>query len=163
MRIEIEKVIEQGGGVDATLSLGSLDWERGSAIETAPATLKGSFVRANKGYEFDATLAGGVTLECVRCLEAFPLALSFDFHLLFVRGEEQRHAGETQLQPADCDLFPCPEGKVDLEAIAREQIYLHLPLKPICSGACQGLCQVCGDNLNRGPCRCGKPATVRVV
>jgi uncharacterized protein len=36
----------------------------------------------------------------------------------------------------------------------REQFYLALPMKPLCSEACHGLCPVCGTNLNRGTCDC---------
>ena len=86
-----------------------------------------------------------------------------DFRLLFTTGDDPAHAGESQIQGADCDLYPCEDGKVDLAAIVREQIYLHIPLKPVCHDLCQGLCLTCGEDLNRGPCRCGDPAHVRVV
>ena len=36
----------------------------------------------------------------------------------------------------------------------REQFYLSLPMKPLCSDACQGLCPDCGTNLNRVTCDC---------
>ncbi len=36
----------------------------------------------------------------------------------------------------------------------REQFYLALPMKPLCREDCQGLCVVCGANLNRATCDC---------
>jgi uncharacterized protein len=36
----------------------------------------------------------------------------------------------------------------------QEQFYLSLPMKPLCSEDCQGLCPVCGTNLNRDTCDC---------
>ena len=35
-----------------------------------------------------------------------------------------------------------------------EQFVLTLPMKPLCSDDCKGLCPVCGTNLNRGTCDC---------
>jgi uncharacterized protein len=35
-----------------------------------------------------------------------------------------------------------------------EQFVLSLPMKPLCGDGCQGLCPVCGTNLNRGTCDC---------
>ena len=39
-------------------------------------------------------------------------------------------------------------------ALAVEQIYLELPLKPICREDCRGLCTKCGCNRNRVECGC---------
>jgi uncharacterized protein len=36
----------------------------------------------------------------------------------------------------------------------QEQFYLSLPMKPLCSEDCKGLCPVCGTNLNRDTCNC---------
>jgi uncharacterized protein len=162
MRIDLEKVVQQGGRLDATLPIGTIEWERGLEIPVEPIVLKGTLVRARRGFELDATLAGRVTLPCVRCLESFEHPLTFPFHLTFIEGERPA-AGETQLQPGDCDLYPHADGKVDLAAIAREQVYLQLPLKPVCREACRGLCPACGEDLNRGACSCSAQSNVRVV
>ena len=42
----------------------------------------------------------------------------------------------------------------ELEEIAVEQLYLNLPLKPICTPSCKGLCAECGTNRNLGGCTC---------
>ncbi len=36
----------------------------------------------------------------------------------------------------------------------RQEIILNLPVYFLCSEECQGLCQFCGGNLNKGECRC---------
>jgi uncharacterized protein len=43
---------------------------------------------------------------------------------------------------------------VNLESILREQVLLTLPLKPLCSETCKGICPRCGADLNREPCQC---------
>jgi uncharacterized protein len=36
----------------------------------------------------------------------------------------------------------------------REQFQLALPMKPLCTEGCRGLCPECGANLNRTRCDC---------
>jgi uncharacterized protein len=36
----------------------------------------------------------------------------------------------------------------------REQMYLALPMKPLCRDDCRGLCPTCGANLNLAACGC---------
>jgi uncharacterized protein len=61
-------------------------------------------------------------------------------------------------------LLVVPEGKIALEEVATEQLYLNLPLKPICSPACRGLCPACGVNRNTTSCACeGKDLDPRLA
>ena len=93
-------------------------------------------------------------MQCVRCLTRFDQQVSSEFELTLIRKPLEFPSGETELDVADILLFHCPDGKADLEAIAREQLYLGLPLKPICEDDCQGLCPTCGANRNRIECAC---------
>ena len=99
-------------------------------------------------------LGATVALQCVRCLTRFDQQVSSEFELTLIRKPLEFPSGETELDVADILLFHCPDGKADLEAIAREQLYLGLPLKPICEDDCQGLCPTCGVNRNRIECAC---------
>jgi len=42
----------------------------------------------------------------------------------------------------------------DLTELLRQSILLALPMRPLCSEECKGLCPHCGANLNEGPCGC---------
>ena len=97
-------------------------------------------------YEINASLTGGmlllrgrletrVLLKCSRCLEEFERDLTVES--FFSRKEVE--AGE---------------GKIDLTEDLREDIILTLPLKPLCTSECRGLCPICGRNLNRDKCDC---------
>ena len=163
MKIDLQRAMEGGGRIRATVVLGPLDWEPGTALEAGPVAMRGVLSRLSRGYDFQGHLDGGLTLECVRCLEQFAFPLAFDFHLVFEAGDETPRGGEVQIQEGDCDVYLTTDGKVDLSAVAREQIYLQIPLKPVCNDRCRGLCMTCGESLDRGACRCGAQANVRVV
>ncbi len=40
--------------------------------------------------------------------------------------------------------------------MVREQLVLSLPADPVCREDCQGLCTVCGANLNERDCGCDR-------
>ena len=53
---------------------------------------------------------------------------------------------------------------IDLEPLVRDAVLLELPLAPLCSDTCLGLCPQCGTNLqpescpaNAGPADPGGP------
>ena len=70
--------------------------------------------------------------------------------------EARSRLGDGRCVEADdeASILVAPEGKIGLEDVATEQLYLNLPLKPICSPACKGLCPECGTNRNLGACEC---------
>ena len=45
---------------------------------------------------------------------------------------------------------------IDLEDEIRQEILMNLPTRILCKDDCQGLCVVCGANLNKEQCRCKK-------
>src|SRR6185295_11216257 len=57
--------------------------------------------------------------------------------------------GEREIEEDDLSTAFYDNDEIDLGQLMREQFYLSLPMKPLCSEACHGLCTVCGTNLNR--------------
>ena len=49
---------------------------------------------------------------------------------------------------------PADDVQIDLGHLVMEQLHLALPMKPLCSETCKGLCPQCGTNLNTGSCNC---------
>jgi uncharacterized protein len=38
--------------------------------------------------------------------------------------------------------------------VLRQALLLSLPMQPLCKPDCAGLCPICGQDLNQGPCDC---------
>lgn len=86
-----------------------------------------------------APLAG----ECARCLEPFASSLRVSFQELFTAGDgEVERDGYRQ-----DDGYLLSGDLLDLEPALRDALVLELPLSPLCSGDCPGLCSVCGIRL----------------
>jgi uncharacterized protein len=93
-------------------------------------------------------------LDCGRCLEPFELPVEASFDLRYV--PHTQNTGEAEREIAEDDLTTAyyRDGLLDLTELLREQFQLALPMKPLCSDACRGLCPECGTNLNRTECGC---------
>ncbi len=50
------------------------------------------------------------------------------------------------------------EIEINLAALAWEEFSLALPVKPLCSDDCPGLCPICGTNRKQGNCDCADEA-----
>ena len=104
-------------------------------------------------------LVGGVktTLEmpCSRCLEPFTVDVDASFDLRYQPLAEQTHsAGEHEVKADDVDAAFYENDEIDLGQLMEEQFLLSLPMKPLCSDDCKGLCATCGTNLNKAACNC---------
>jgi uncharacterized protein len=59
--------------------------------------------------------------------------------------------------PRDEEAYPLEGDELNLEPLARDAVLLDLPLAPLCTPDCLGLCPQCGTNWNVAPCTC-RPA-----
>jgi uncharacterized protein len=105
-------------------------------------------------YHVTGRVASRLELACGRCLEPYEVAVDAPFELRYV--PETGGSGDAERELAEDDLTTAyyREGALDVSELLREQFQLALPMKPLCSEACKGLCVVCGANLNNATCGC---------
>jgi len=99
--------------------------------------------------EVEARVSGEV--RCSRCLEPFRIELRADYSEEFREGAPEDgppHAA------ASAALRGYEDDEIDLSPGLREALLLELPMKPVCSEDCRGLCPRCGANLNERRCDC---------
>ncbi|WDL97396.1 YceD family protein [Alicyclobacillus sp. ALC3] len=82
--------------------------------------------------------------ECSRCLEEYdsPLVANFDEQF----SERVRQD----------DVHLVEGSQVDLTPYIEEVVNLVIDFRPLCRDDCQGLCSVCGTNLNDHRCNCDR-------
>jgi uncharacterized protein len=93
-------------------------------------------------------------VECSRCLEPFRVRVDATFDLQYVPQAENTGEGEREVGDEDLTTAFYRDGVLDLIELVREQFVLALPMKPLCTEACRGLCPQCGTNLNKTQCGC---------
>lgn len=116
--------------------------------------LAGAVEKAGHGYVLDGRLRGAVELQCARCLTQFSVSLDEAVELVLVSAGEAPKDEETRLGRDELEVRFFDEPMIELSELAVEQLLLAVPIKPLCSEGCKGLCSRCGANLNQGPCSC---------
>jgi len=92
-----------------------------------------------------------VEMECARCLEQFEMDVDpkIQFVIQLLDSNQPQYSEDD-----DFVILPKTTGEYDISDRVREAIILDLPLKPLCSDKCRGLCPMCGINLNEAECDC---------
>ena len=99
-------------------------------------------------------LEGTLQVSCSRCLTSFSHPVEADFDMLLAPVSPSVGQEKEELSRADLDVDFYSGEVVNLENILREQVLLTLPLKPLCSETCKGICPRCGTDLNLETCQC---------
>ncbi len=108
-------------------------------------------VPQSDGLLIRGTIQGRISLLCDRCADPVPYALDtrFDvFESLEGQSEQEEYAERFRQGRQGLEL--------DLAAVLWEQFVLALPVKPLCSSNCRGICPQCGANLNTEECQCAR-------
>lgn len=93
-------------------------------------------------------------LECSRCLASFDLPVRSAVDALFAPPAAAAGEDQHELAADDLEVQPLEQGAADLRGLIAEQIHLAVPLQPLCSPDCRGICPRCGRDLAGGPCEC---------
>lgn len=147
--IRIERTIPAAGFFSS--AAGGAD--RGLRL-LADAVLTLAVKRAGKRYHLRGTLEAEVEVECGRCLTSYSIAVrpAFDYYLVPRRHVEEW--AEVEIDDTAKREVEVDSMELDLLHLAEEQVRLGVPMKLLCSENCQGLCLMCGADLNRERCRC---------
>ncbi len=98
--------------------------------------------RTPQGLLAQVKMEATICAECVRCLNTFQQPLKIDFAELYAFSP--RTMSESGL------ILP-ESGYIDLAPLVREYMILEIPINPICSPTCKGLCPICGEKLDNTP------------
>jgi uncharacterized protein len=119
-----------------------------------PVRLAFDIYKDKDQFRLVGTVRTRLELPCSRCLEPFSWPVDAEFDLRYQPHTQNTGEGEREVEEDDLTTAFYENDEIDLGQLMQEQIYLSLPMKPLCSDACQGLCPTCGTNLNRGTCDC---------
>jgi uncharacterized protein len=120
----------------------------------APVSLAFDIHKDKQQFRLAGTVKTTLELPCSRCLEPFTWPVDAAFDLRYQPHALNSGEGEREIEEDDLSTAFYENDEIDLGQLMREQFYLSLPMKPLCSDACAGLCPQCGTNLNRGTCDC---------
>ena len=121
---------------------------------SSPANVALEYHRSGEEIFFVGEISAQSNGICGRCTDNCQLEINCPFSV--VLAPRQPLPEDLQLDDEDLDISYYEGEEIDLEPLIHERIILQLPMRPLCSDACLGLCEQCGANLNREECDCRK-------
>jgi uncharacterized protein len=119
----------------------------------APVDLLLTIHKDSARFRLVGSVATILELTCSRCLELFQLPVASNFDLRYLP-QSENVGDEREIQGDEFSESFYRDEAIDLGQLMEEQFYLALPMKPLCSADCKGLCSHCGTNLNVATCDC---------
>ena len=151
--ISLEQVLEEPVAFEFDLTFAIAELGREPLVEISPVRFEGEVTRIEPGFSLQGELTYSGRLECSRCLAFYPFEEEERFSLVLYRRVPQG-SEERELEKSDLDVYFYEDAQVAVRPIVEERIQLAVPMKPLCSPECRGLCVQCGADLNQAPCSC---------
>ena len=126
-------------------------------VEDAPAAVLSGSVRLmhiNDGILAQGMLHTQVMLPCARCLNPVSVPLDVELEEIFVPTINIVTGKSIAPEEEDRALWVDENHILDLREVLRQDVWVAMPLHPLCREDCRGLCPTCGQNLNEGNCNC---------
>ncbi len=95
-----------------------------------------------------------VELQCSRCLRNFQRDMDVPINVVYHPVEELKGDERHEIRDDELDMGFYEGDELDVHDLVLEQILLNVPMKPLCSEACKGICPKCGVDLNMKACNC---------
>jgi len=96
----------------------------------------------SEGVLVTGTVTAPTAGECSRCLEPFTDSQELYLTELFAYPDSA-----TEQTTEDDEVYRLVDDTVDLEPVIIDQLGLELPLQPLCTPDCAGLCPECGVRM----------------
>jgi len=95
---------------------------------------------------------------CSRCLSEFETKIFSVFTIYYTKEICGEINEETEIELDGHDLVSATYkgDEIDFGHELEEQVIMEIPVKPLCSESCKGLCPGCGEDMNHSVCFCTK-------
>ncbi|HXX81186.1 MAG TPA: DUF177 domain-containing protein [Thermodesulfovibrionales bacterium] len=104
-------------------------------------------------------VATRMELQCSRCLRNFPKDMDMKIDVVYHPLEELKGEEKHEVKEDELNMGFYKGDELDIQDLIVEQILLSVPMKPLCSESCRGICPRCGADMNANPCRCEQKGT----
>jgi uncharacterized protein len=151
--LPLETIADEPLRFDFELPFTVEELDREPLVAISPARLAGEVVRIEGGHSLTARLGWSGQFECSRCLKPYDFTNDDQFSLVLYRRRPIAES-ELALDRDDLDAYFYDDPLLSVVPIAEERIQMAVPMKPLCSEDCRGLCPQCGSDLNVSECSC---------
>ena len=111
----------------------------GETVVDGPMSVTGAVLGLIDAVKAHFTVSAEAHLTCTRCLTEWDETMTADGDQVYQRVPDE-------------DGYGIVGGEIDVSGPAQDELALGLPLVPLCTPDCKGLCPTCGTDLNTEPC-----------
>ncbi len=159
MRIRIDEIPESGlelvfRGEEDILSQALVDLETPQGVRIDPR-IRGhvSIFESGENLLLSARVQVRFHLSCFRCLGEFDSDQEIEVDLIVRRGDTESPSDDQLVDSTANEVWT--EGpEFDLGTLLAQELLLEVPMKPLCSEDCPGLCPQCGALKGSDQCTC---------
>lgn len=150
MKVIISEIPEEGLELELTEKISS------DESITIVSPVEASLRIDKRGSEviITGTAKGTVELQCGRCLKIFGMDIDSRIDVVYHPASEINKEEHYELKCDELDTGFYKNDILDTDDLLKEQLVLNVPMKPLCSEGCKGLCPKCGIDLNITQCNC---------
>jgi uncharacterized protein len=130
--------------------------ESGECSFPEPLSVHLNIVREFDHIRVTGRVETSIILGCSRCLSSFKKELDSPFTIFYMKDEGLGQDEDVELSDEDLITATYDSGEIDFTDEISQQVLLSIPIKPLCSEECMGLCPQCGIDLNDSQCSCNK-------
>ena len=147
MILDVSSIIKTEGAyipVEISECLNLLNDDTSSYNFVSPVSFFGKIANIGTMLKLTGEISVDYVTNCTRCLKE-------------IKGSFKGEIKDAYFQKDvddDSDIYSYEGHLVDISKPLYDNIILNLPMKPICSEDCKGLCPSCGKDLNTGACDC---------
>lgn len=93
-------------------------------------------------------------LECSRCLKSFAYKIDSELNIDLTPISALDKSPEHELTGGELETDFYQGDEIEPLEFVKEQLLISIPMVPVHSPDCKGLCPVCGTDLNEADCGC---------
>jgi uncharacterized protein len=151
MAIKIKDIPPEGLTLELDQKLDLFDQGTASTAFTAVLTIKPT---GNGNIGITGKVKSAPLLECNRCLKHFAYNIDSDLNIHLAPVSSMENSPEHELSSGDLDVEFYQGDEIEPAAYIKEQLLISIPMVPVHSPDCKGLCPVCGKDRNLADCGC---------
>jgi uncharacterized protein len=153
MGIKITDIPEEGLTVEFNQKLDLFDQGKESTAFTAVLNIKPT---GGGVIHLEGKVESKPLLECSRCLKNFSYNIDSEFAIDAAPISAMNKTPEHELTGGELETEFFQGDEIEPLEFIKEQLLISVPMVPVHSPDCKGLCPVCGMDLNTGNCNCDK-------
>lgn len=128
--------------------------EEAEVSQAAPLAGQVGMLRTSLGILVEGVLQGALIVECSRCLRPVTVPVSVELEDEFKPTVDVLRGTYLPVDEEDEALLINEHHILDIAEVLRQAALLEVPMQVLCRPDCAGFCQICGKDLNEGPCDC---------